>query len=280
MALKFNWKKNLPTIIWGTILLILAVCLIRVAIWEHNYYRRMEGSPRAVVDNNTNAPSNDNNVNEDDIDELMKQAHKVAPDRPRFLSIEKLGIDRARVLEIGVNNIGQMLTPDSIFDVGWFRGSDKPGLGGTMVMDGHNGGPTKEGVFKHLPELEKGDIIMIERGDGKFFRYEVYDNVTVPLSEANDYMKTIMKTPEKGKESLSLITCTGEWSQWQRTYLSRQFLRAVLVEVSDNFKDTNIVNELKEQREAKEKEEKEKAEREAEERRRAAESSVEVDADS
>ena len=35
---------------------------------------------------------------------------------------------------------------------------------------------------------------------------------------------------EKGKESVTLITCTGEWSDQQQTYLSRQFTRAVLVD--------------------------------------------------
>ncbi len=262
MALKFDWKKNLPKIIWGIILLILAVFLLRVAIWENDYYQRMEGSTRATADSSTTAPDSTEDVNEDDIDEQMKQSYKVNPDRPRFLSIEKLGVDRARVLEVGVNNTGQMLTPASIYDVGWYRGSDKPGFGGTVVIDGHNGGPTKEGVFKHLPELAVGDIIVIERGDGKFFRYSVYDNTEVPLSEANEYMKTIMQSPEKDHESLSLITCTGEWSQVQQTYLSRQFLRALLIETDTNYEETKIVNELEENRKAKEKEEQEKAETE------------------
>ena len=52
----------------------------------------------------------------------------------------------------------------------------------------------------------------------------------MPLSEANDYMATAIKTPLSGKESVTLISCSGEWSQAQRTYLSRQFVRAILVE--------------------------------------------------
>jgi hypothetical protein len=43
-------------------------------------------------------------------------------------------------------------------------------------------------------------------------------------------MSTMLKSPVPGKESLSLISCTGEWSQSQRTYLSRAMIRAVLVE--------------------------------------------------
>lgn len=258
MALKFNWKKNLPQIIWGIILLVLIGCLLRVAIWEHNYYTDKEGSTRAKAITATNAPeSTEEDVNEDDVTEREKQAYKVAADKPRFLTIEKLNVDRARVLEVGLTKEGRLQTPAGIFDVGWYRSSGKPGQGGTLLIDGHNGGPTKEGVFKHLPELAEGDIIAITRGDGKYFRYKVVENEEVPLSEADKYMSKMLTTPEEGKESLSLITCTGVWSQVQQTYLSRQFLRAVLIEENHDYTPTEIKNELKEQREAKEKEERE-----------------------
>ena len=75
-----------------------------------------------------------------------------------------------------------------------------------------------------------GDIIQIERGDGVIFKYKVVENKSVALSEADSYMKTAMKSPEAGKQSVTLISCTGEWSNTQKTYLSRQFTRAVLVE--------------------------------------------------
>lgn len=255
MALRFNWKKNLPKIIWGVILLILILCLVKIKIWENHYYAEKEGSTRATAITSTNAPSNTTEeVNEEDVTEQQKQAWKVAADRPRFLSIEKLGIDRARVIEIGINNEGRLQTPASIFDVGWYRASGKPGQGGVLLLDGHNGGPTKEGVFKHLPELSAGDIITIERGDGKFFRYEVVENEEVALSEADSKMDKMLQSAISGREGLSIITCTGVWSQVQQTYLSRQFLRAVLVEENTNFEATELKNELKEQRKAAEKE--------------------------
>ena len=55
------------------------------------------------------------------------------------------------------------------------------------------------------------------------------ENKSVPLSESDAYMVTAMKTPVAGKESVTLISCTGEWSQTQGTYLSRQFVRATIV---------------------------------------------------
>ena len=50
------------------------------------------------------------------------------------------------------------------------------------------------------------------------------------LKAKSGNMATAIKTPMTGKESITLISCTGEWSQAQGTYLSRQFTRAVLVE--------------------------------------------------
>ena len=257
MALKFNWKKNLPRIIWGIILLILAICIIKIAIWEAYYYSSKEGSARATAVSSTNAPTdNPETVDESDVTEQMKQAWKVAADKPRFLSIPRLNVDRARVREVGLNNVGRLLVPDNIFDVGWYRSSGKPGSGGTLLIDGHNGGPNIEGVFKHLPDLQTGDLLTIERGDGKFFRYEVVENEEVALADSDAYMAKAMSSPETGRESLTLITCSGVWSQRQQTYLSRQFVRAVLVAENTNFEKTEIKNELQEKRDkAKEAEE-------------------------
>ncbi|MBR2589002.1 class F sortase [Candidatus Saccharibacteria bacterium] len=240
MALKFKWKKNLPLIIWGIIALIFIAILLRLIIWEHNYYTGKEGSSRTAPLNNTIAPEDAENVDENDITNDEKNNYKVAPNKPRFLSIAKLGIDRARIIEVGLNSIGRLQVPLNIFDVGWYRSSGKPGTGGTMLLDGHNGGPTKEGVFKHLPDIQIGDIITIERGDGKFFKYAVVESEEVPLSEADSKMQMMVTSPEKNKESLSIITCTGVWSQVQQTYLSRQFVRAVIVEDNLVHTDTGV----------------------------------------
>ena len=149
---------------------------------------------------------------------------------PRYLSIEKLGISNARILQVGIKASGELGTPSNIFDVGWYTASGKPGAGKTLLLDGHNGGPHVHGVFKDLPSLVIGDVIIIERGDGVVFKYEVVENKAVSLSESNKYMIEAARSPEKGKESVTLITCTGEWSDQQQTYLSRQFTRATLIE--------------------------------------------------
>lgn len=211
---------------WSILIIIGMVFLMRVIAFEDAYYAEKEGSERAIVE--------DVNSGEDLIEveptETEVREYTVAPDRPRYLTVPKLGISRARVLAMGINEKGELDTPNNIFDVGWYESSGRPGYGSTMMIDGHNGGPHVNGVFKQLPSLKNGDVIEIERGDGKLFKYEVVENNTISLDEADHYMLTAAKSPISGRESLTLISCTGEWSQQRGTYLSRQFTRAVLSE--------------------------------------------------
>ena len=226
MKIKGGYRRIIKWAIWSVLALLFLIFFIRVAVFENNYYKEKEGSERAVAVQAEEASELDETVPTED--EIAK--YVVAPDRPRYLRIERLGINNSRILPMGVNVKGELDTPNNIFDVGWYEGSGKPGEGKTMIIDGHNGGPHIYGVFKNLPNLVNGDIIEIERGDGEVFKYEVVENVAIDLNDSNGYMATASKSPVEGKESVSLISCTGEWSQSQQTYLSRQFTRAVLVE--------------------------------------------------
>ena len=231
MSLKIKgWRKITKWAIWGVLGVLFLVFFIKVATYEASYYSEKEGSERAVAEAVTDEQPEDEELIEEEPTEQEVREYVVAPDRPRYLSISKLGINKARILPMGVNASGELDTPRNIFDVGWYEASGKPGQGGTMVIDGHNGGPHVLGVFKNLPNLVSGDIITVERGDGVIYNYEVVENQSISLSEADAYMTTAAKSPQLGKESVTLISCTGEWSQQQRTYLSRQFVRAVLAE--------------------------------------------------
>lgn len=227
LKISMSWRRALRLAAWIIFATLFLVFFIRVATWEDAYYREKEGSERDVVEANGIA----------DVVELIEEEpteeevyeYTVAPDRPRYLSIDALGIYNSRVLAMGINEQGALDTPRNVFDVGWYEASGKPGEGKTLVIDGHNGGPHVYGVFKRLPDLGIGDIITIERGDGLIYHYSVSENKEIPLSESDKYMSVALKSPEKGRESVTLISCSGEWSQQQGTYLSRQFVRAVLV---------------------------------------------------
>lgn len=230
MSLKIkSWRKIIKWAIWSVLGVLFLIFFIKVVTFEANYYSEKEGSERDVVEEEVAEEPEEELIEVEPTEEEVYE-YIVAPDRPRYLTIEKLGIYNARILPMGVNSKGELATPNNIFDVGWYDASGKPGQGGTLVIDGHNGGPTRLGVFKNLPDLGEGDIIKVERGDGEIFSYMVVESEPVALTEADAYMAVAVKSPEPGRESVTVISCTGEWSQQQRTYLSRQFVRAVLVE--------------------------------------------------
>lgn len=226
MSLKIKgWRKIVKWSVWALLAILLIVFLVRVLVFENNYYGEKEGSERSAAIVNEGTDLDETEPTDDEVKE-----YTVAPDRPRYLTVEKLGVKNARILPMRVNTSGELDTPRNIFDVGWYEASGKPGQGGTLMIDGHNGGPHVHGVFKNLPDLATGDIIKVERGDGAIFNYKVVENKTVPLEDSDAYMSAAARSPEPGTESVTLITCTGEWSSKQQTYLSRQFTRAVLVE--------------------------------------------------
>ena len=232
LAIKKTIKRYIPKILVGILAVLFVAFIVRVAVWERQYYAEKEGSERAVEvigDIDTGDDDDDEEVSEEVVTEKMQSEYKVAADKPRYLYIDKLGIKKARIFEVGVNSKGQMKTPKTNYDAAWYNGSSLPGTGGTAVFNGHNGGPSSYGIFKKLNTLKAGDIIKVEMGDGRTFSYRVYDNFEVKLSEADKKMPLLMTTPVDGQESISIITCIGEYSIKQKTYLSRQFLRATRI---------------------------------------------------
>ncbi len=229
MSLKIKgWRKILEFSAAVVAIVLALVFFIRVAVWENAYYREKEGSERvpSISSEQKKTTLIETAPSEEDIN-----SHTAVADAPRYLTIDKLGIHNARVVAVGIVPSGELGTPNNIFDVGWFKESGKPGEGGTLLIDGHSGGPSEYGVFRDLNKLEEGDLIKIERGDGQIFEYAVFSNEEKPLEQSDKYMGVAMRSPEPGKEALSLVTCTGEWSDLQKTYLSRQFVRAVLKNV-------------------------------------------------
>lgn len=216
-------------IILAVFLVVFLAFFARVAIWEHDYLAAMEGSERDVV------ISGNGEVYEggEEIDTTQPTAtqiaeYVVAPDMPRYLTIPSLGIRNARIVQIGLKDNNEMDTPRGVYDIGWYNRSSLPGTNNVSVINAH-GGSLGNGIFRNLPSIQIGAEIRIEMGDGRLYTYRVVDTETKPIGdEANAYMDTVFTSPQPGKGSLSLITCTGDWWQASQTYSHRFFARAVL----------------------------------------------------
>jgi sortase (surface protein transpeptidase) len=134
-------------------------------------------------------------------------SYTVAPSAPRYLSIPKLGVNKARVLSLGKTSTGAIATPDNVYDTGWYNGSVSPGQAGAALIDGHVSSWTTKGVFYGLSSLRSGDALQLERGDGTVFSYHVVKAQTYDANSVN--MRAALSPIDAAHPGLNLISCSG-----------------------------------------------------------------------
>lgn len=156
----------------------------------------------------------------------------------RFV-IPSIGVD-APLTYREVPPSGVMPNPDGPDDIAYydFSGFENlggaPGLGGNAVFAGHvdsgtracdNGTvpPPCKAVLWDLNNLSLGDIIEVH-ANGEVYKYEVTSNEPVPAS-LNDgtWDRIVSSTAE---ESLTIITCGGDFNRETREYTNRQVVTA------------------------------------------------------
>ena len=130
------------------------------------------------------------------------------------LSIPKLKIEEA-VVQVGGENLMANLIQ--------YPGTALPGQWGNAVIFGHSVLPqffnpqNYKTIFSTLPELEKGDEILVNF-DGVFYRYRVEE-----IAETSPEDLTILEQ-RYNEISLTLITCVPPG-----TYLRRLIIKAKLI---------------------------------------------------
>ncbi len=212
--------------LWRWFFLLVLLALLAAAGWYgYKWYTTGEEPPLPLP-----VASADPRVDESDIPKAEVDNYTVPATHPRYVSIPKLGISNVRVQQVGVKANNELDTPKNINDTAWYERSATPGQGyGAVLIDGHNGGITKNGVFAKLGTLQNGDEIILERGDGKKFTYTVVENESMSLDEVNATgMKKMMKSANEDKEGLSLITCDGKWVPKLQQFDRRIMLRAII----------------------------------------------------
>ena len=215
--------------LWGWVFWIVLLGLTAACLWfGYRYFTTGELPPGLSAKALTADPS----VDESPVSQKQIAEYTVPADQPRYVSIPELGIGDTRVFPVGVTANNQLDTPKNISDAAWYTKSAKPGQGyGAVLIDAHNGGISRNGVFAKLGTLERGAHITVERGDGKKFTYRVVSNVSMSLEEVNKTgMQTMMKSAEPDKEGLSLITCDGKWVPKYHQFDRRIMVRAVRID--------------------------------------------------
>jgi len=122
---------------------------------------------------------------------------------------------------LGTDRLGAMDTPRNVWNTGWYRDGPSPGDPGDAVIDGHVGLPGSPLVFSGLSRLALGAEVIAVLADGSRSRFSVNASQVWP---ANAHPPGLFMGG--GKPRLSLITCTGRYDRFTRTYGDRLIVEA------------------------------------------------------
>jgi LPXTG-site transpeptidase (sortase) family protein len=153
------------------------------------------------------------------------------------LVISKIGVN-APLTHRKVPPNGVMPNPDGADDIAYYdfssfeRLGGAPGLGGNAVFAGHVDSGTKackngtqpppcEAVLWDLNALRLGDVIEVHLS-GKVHRYEVTSNQPIPAA-TGPWEKIVSATAQ---ETVTIITCGGDFNRETREYTNRQVVTA------------------------------------------------------
>lgn len=138
-----------------------------------------------------------------------------SPVLPVRLVIPSINVD-APIQYVGINSEGEMATPSSAHEVGWFKLGTIPGEVGNAVIAGHfddkDGDP---GVFTNLSKLNKGDKLYVENNQGGQIKFSVRE---IRVSEPG-YVEEVFVSSDSAH--LNLITCEGVWRKNKKSYSER-----------------------------------------------------------
>jgi hypothetical protein len=158
---------------------------------------------------------------------LNPQPLTIAGFRPLSITVDTAGI-AAPVEQVEIVD-GIMQDPSGPWVVAWYKETGRLGVpDANICVAGHvdywNVGPA---VFYNIRNLVEGDPVDMAGEDGKTYRYEVqwvelYDAANAPIQDI---------VGSTGEQSLTIITCGGEFNYQTGEYVSRTVVRCRFSEV-------------------------------------------------
>jgi LPXTG-site transpeptidase (sortase) family protein len=140
------------------------------------------------------------------IGELVPDSKVINAPAPISLEIPALDI-RPEVIPVGVDADRQVVIPEDISQVGWYRFGVTPGTGvGSSVIVGHRDGRNYGvGAFYDLGLMRVGDPISVTNEAGGRVTYQVTGVESIKKSKLP--LRELFR--ETGEETLTLISCIG-----------------------------------------------------------------------
>jgi sortase (surface protein transpeptidase) len=144
--------------------------------------------------------------------------------KPVHLSIPRLQVG-SPLERLGVDGAGVMDVPGDPARAGWYDLGPTPGSLGPAVITGHVTWNGTRGVFFALAALRRGDVVRVDRADGRTAVFEV--------RRVAQFQKTHFPTRAVfgpvDRAALRLITCGGTYDAAAHRYLANTVVFATLV---------------------------------------------------
>ena len=120
----------------------------------------------------------------------------------------------SRVVPVGVDQgTGELSVPADPAQVGWYQFGATPGAAGAAVLAGHIDWKGRPGAFIHLDEVQPGERIEVDLGDGTSHAFVVAETHLILKTELPPDLFA-----RTGPSKLVLITCGGEFDRSVRRY--------------------------------------------------------------
>nr|WP_225796010.1 class F sortase [Streptomyces aculeolatus] len=161
----------------------------------------------------------------DDTGTAASRTRPLPASAPAQLSIPSLGVTSA-LERLGRDEGGGMQTPADHRRAGWYTPGPTPGELGPAVIAGHVTWNGAKSVFYRLGDLSPGDLIAIERADGRTARFEVQRTERYPKSD----FPTVEVYRNLDHAGLRLITCGGEFDEANHYYTDNIVVYAALTD--------------------------------------------------
>ena len=166
--------------------------------------------------------------------QTVAAAQTESPQTPVKISGLSLRIDAIGLnIPLGKTSLNKnraLMVPANANQAAWYKSGPKPGDNGTALVTGHydaNGGVP--GVFYKLDQLAVGDIISVNREDGKTAVFRV-DQLASYKQDHSFPWSLVYRT--QGEPGLRIITCDGTYNPKTGRYSHNLVVYASLIKIS------------------------------------------------
>ncbi|MCA9347300.1 class F sortase [Candidatus Saccharibacteria bacterium] len=166
---------------------------------------------------------------EDVIPQVVIDNYSVPATTPKYLEVPSIGIQKTRILQVGLDDKSQIRTTRSVWDTGWYEASSKPNdASGSVLIGGYISGKNDVGVFYNLYKLTDGDMVKVTTGDNHEYSYKIISKTSIPDGDYD--VSKFTQSINTDKPGLTLITFEGELNPKTGTQEQRMAVFAIRVE--------------------------------------------------